>query len=249
HDHGFTWKVLERRAYQINQHDICRFIEEVDSICWSQRNMVFLDEVSFDNRGMLRKRGYALKGQKVVVRGEFTRKARLSLLCFTGADGLIDYYDTEGTFDADTLLRCCTSFARGGQVQMYPGSNSVWILDGAEIHCNDEIVMFLRSVGVVPIFLPAYCPFFNPTEYLFGFLKKSFQRHYVEGRTERNLIFFVMETMQQFKHFDMSNVFAHCGWSTSGRFDPCMGLAHGKIRMGDVTLDDEDLGFIIRRDD
>ncbi|KAF0732805.1 hypothetical protein Ae201684_010135 [Aphanomyces euteiches] len=105
HDHGFTWKV--------------------DSICWSQRNMVFLDEVSFDNRGMLRKRGYALKGQKVVIRGEFTRKARLSLLCFAGADGLIDYYDTEGTFDADTFLRCCTSFARCGQVQMYLGSNSV----------------------------------------------------------------------------------------------------------------------------
>ncbi|GMF51562.1 unnamed protein product [Phytophthora fragariaefolia] len=74
HEFGLTWKVIERRAVQIKEQDIFRFVEELSHIDWSHRNVVFLDEVSFDNRGMLRKRGYAVRGQNVVVRGEFQRK-------------------------------------------------------------------------------------------------------------------------------------------------------------------------------
>ncbi|KAH9181856.1 hypothetical protein AeNC1_016168 [Aphanomyces euteiches] len=162
HDHGMTWKVLERRAINICQSDVCRFVSELDMIQWSQRNIVFLDEVSFDNRGMLRKRGYSIKGESLVVRGEFVRKPRVSLLCFINADGIIEYYDTEGTFDRETFLQCCCKFAHCGKVRMHPGKNSVWILDGAKIHCHADIVMHLRQLGIVPIFLHAYCPFFNP---------------------------------------------------------------------------------------
>jgi len=45
----------------------CRLI----TIYWSHHNLVFLDEVSFDNRGMIRKRGYSLKGTNVAVGGDF----------------------------------------------------------------------------------------------------------------------------------------------------------------------------------
>ncbi|KAF0703450.1 hypothetical protein AaE_015371 [Aphanomyces astaci] len=243
HEYGMTWKVLERRAIQINQQDICRFVAEVDSIHWSQRNIVFLDEISFDNRGMLRKRGYSMRGEKIVFRGEFNRKPRVSLLCFIGADGLLDYYDTEGTFDRATFVRCCTLFAHSGLVAIHPGGNSVWILDGAKIHCHAEIVMYLREIGIVPIFLPAYCPFYNPIEYFFGYLKKSFQRNYAECRTEQSLILFVVRIMSKMKYLDMSKVLAHCGWLSTGRFDPCKGLQHGKVRLGDVSIDTSDLGF------
>ncbi|KAH9187788.1 hypothetical protein AeNC1_010235, partial [Aphanomyces euteiches] len=82
HDSGLTWKVVERRAIQIHQQDVCRFVVELDSILWSQRNVVFLDEVSFDNRGMLRRRGYAMKGEKVVVRGELGRQASGVIVVF-----------------------------------------------------------------------------------------------------------------------------------------------------------------------
>ncbi|KAF0738677.1 hypothetical protein Ae201684_005604 [Aphanomyces euteiches] len=69
HNSGMTWRVIERRAIQIHQQDICRFVNELDSVIWSQRNLVFLDEVSFDNRGMLRRRGYAMRGERVIIRG------------------------------------------------------------------------------------------------------------------------------------------------------------------------------------
>ncbi|OWZ13831.1 hypothetical protein PHMEG_00012780 [Phytophthora megakarya] len=61
HESGLTWKVLERRAMYIKEQGIFRFTEE----------LIFLDEVSFDNRGMIRKRGYTIKGKKLAIRGDF----------------------------------------------------------------------------------------------------------------------------------------------------------------------------------
>ncbi|KAG6942840.1 hypothetical protein JG687_00018832 [Phytophthora cactorum] len=55
----------------VNERDVFRFDEELSNIDWSHHNLVFLDEVSFDNRGVIRKRGYALKGKKLVIRGDF----------------------------------------------------------------------------------------------------------------------------------------------------------------------------------
>lgn len=172
----------------------------------------FLDEVSFDNRGMLRRRGYAPKGTKLVIRGEFSRKPWVSLLAFLGVDGIIDFFDTQGTFDRVEFTECCRRFAYSerGNVRQYPGTHSVWILDDATIHRDAEIVHFLRSIGVVPIFLSAYCPFFNPIEYVFGYVKRAFQRYYDE-RSGRDLLPFIIRTLRRFENFQMGRVFAHCG--------------------------------------
>ncbi|KAE9043170.1 hypothetical protein PR001_g5906 [Phytophthora rubi] len=222
HDAGLTRKVLERRAMHIKELVVFRFVEELAQVNWCHSNLVFLDKVLFDNRGMIRKRGYSLKGQTIAIRGDFQRKPRVSVLAFMGVTGIIDYYDTQGTFDRVDFFQCCQDFAYStrGNVRQYPGSNSVWILDGASIHRDPEIIHFLRSVGIVPIFLPAYCPFFNPIEYMFGYIKRSFQRHYVES-SSNNLLPFVAETFGRFENFSMSKVFEHCGWNIQGHFDPC----------------------------
>jgi hypothetical protein len=55
---------------------VFRFVEELSNIDYSHHNLVFLDEVSFDNRGMIRKRGYSLKGQKLAIRGGFPTEAK-----------------------------------------------------------------------------------------------------------------------------------------------------------------------------
>lgn len=238
HDFGLTWKVLERRAIHIKERDIFRFAEELSHINWTHHNVVFLDEVSFDNRGMMRKRGYALRGQKVAIRGEFQRKPRVSLLAFIGVNGIIDYYDTVGTFDRLEFVRCCQDFAyskRAG-VRPYPRSNSVWILDGASIHQHPEIVHYLRSIGTVPIFLPAYCPFFNPIEFLFGYVKKAFQRHYVES-SDRDLMPFIVNTFRRFVNFNMARVFEHCGWMVDGTFNPVGPLSSETRAVPDIWQD------------
>ncbi|OWY99519.1 Serine/threonine-protein kinase [Phytophthora megakarya] len=187
---------------------------------------------------MLRRRGYALRGKKVAIRGDFVRKPRVSILAFIGLNGMIDYYNTEGTLDRVEFTKCCQAFVQSpyGSVRQYPGSNSVWILDGAAIHCHPEIIHYSRSVEVVPIFLPAYCPFFNPIEFLFGYVKRSFQRHYAES-SGRNLLPFIVQTFRRFTNFNMRNVFEHCGWRVQCIFDPSGPLSNENQQVPERNVD------------
>ncbi|POM81357.1 Serine/threonine-protein Kinase rio2 [Phytophthora palmivora] len=161
------WKILERRAMNIKVSDIVRFTLELSTIKWCQMNIQFFDEVSFDNRVIVRSRGYCLKRKKLAFRGEFNRKAWVSLLCFISLDGLVETFHTDGTFDRSKFVECCRVHAHSGKpVYQYPGRCSVWILDGAKIHCHPDIVYYWQSLGIIHIFHPAYYPFYNPIAYL-----------------------------------------------------------------------------------
>ncbi|KAH9115162.1 hypothetical protein LEN26_013001 [Aphanomyces euteiches] len=239
-DAGYTRKVLERRAIHIKLMDIIRVTNELSSIDWCQQNAQFLDEASFDNRGMLRKRGYSLKGTRLAFRGEFNRKARVSVLCWIGIDGVVEIFHTEGSFDRAKFFDCCRIHAHSGKtVRAYPGPGSVWILDGAKIHCHPNIIYYLRSIGIVPLFLPAYCPFFNPIEYLFGLVKQSMKRQYVENSREP-LERFVMRVLLEFENFDMQGIFEHCGYTKEGVFDPTRSIGNEKISIAKRNVHDVD---------
>lgn len=95
---GLSWKVLEKRAIQIQMADVVRFCKELTTFPWILENLVFIDEVSFDGRDMVRRKGYGVKGEKLVFRADFSRKARISLLCFLGVHGILNTYVTDGTF-------------------------------------------------------------------------------------------------------------------------------------------------------
>ncbi|OWZ04489.1 Serine/threonine-protein kinase [Phytophthora megakarya] len=64
----------------------------------------------------------------------------------------------------NSLRAAVNMLIRGKTVHQYPGRGSVWILDGAKIHCHPDIVYYLRSLGIISIFLPCYCPFYNPID-------------------------------------------------------------------------------------
>ncbi|KAJ3230173.1 Serine kinase [Chytriomyces hyalinus] len=96
---GLSWKVIECHAIQINQEDVIQFAKELAIMPFLLENLVFLDEVSFDNRAMLQTKGWGVQGEKLFFRGEFTRKPRVSLLCWIGVNGLLEASMTEGTFD------------------------------------------------------------------------------------------------------------------------------------------------------
>ncbi|EGZ21300.1 hypothetical protein PHYSODRAFT_495569, partial [Phytophthora sojae] len=200
-EEGLTWKVLERRSMHIKEQEIFRFTEELSHIDWSHQNLEFLDE----------------------------RKPRVTVLVFMGVNRVIDYFNTEGTFDRVEFTKCFQDFVHSsrGNVRQYPGPNSVWILDGAAIPRDPETVRYLRSVGFVVIFLPTYCPFFNPIEFLFGYVKRSFQRHYVES-SKRDLLPFIIQTFRRFERFSMGKAFEHCSWRIQGFFDPVGPLSSKK---------------------
>lgn len=224
HAHGMSWKALERRAVQIRQEDIRRYSNELNSLNWDLEQLLFLDEVAFANREILRNRGYGYVGESLLYRGEFRRKPRISRLCFLGQSGIVESFEAEGTFNRQKFFECCVKMAlHSGQVERYPGRHSIWIMDGARIHCDKNIVNYLRSLGIVPIFLPAYCPFYNPIEVVFGLVKRYLKRHYIENDSIP-LSITVGAALTNFMHHNGTRIFQKCGYFSGGSFDPSVGL-------------------------
>lgn len=223
---NMTRKVLERRAIQLHLTDVVRFTKELCEIPWMLHNLVFLDEVSIDNTDMWRTRGYCVRGEKLCFRGEFSRKSRISLLCFCGLTGMINSYVTEGTFTRHIYLDCLRQFINDEHngVMKYPGNQSIFIMDGARIHTDPNITLYLRSVGIIPLFLPAYAPMFNPIEVLFALMKKDLKALYVENAKEDPKIV-VGRVLKRFANYNMKNLFKKSGYVANGVFNPGTGLS------------------------
>lgn len=229
HEAGLSWKTLERRAMQIRSDDVYRFYVEMSQISWFPQNLVFLDEVSIDNRALQRTKGYGPVGQRVLFRGEFTRKARVSLLCFLGYNGILESYSVDGTFTRATFFKFCKDFAlkKDTPVRTYPGVNSIWILDGAMIHCDKNIIDYLRTLGIIVIFLPAYAPQLNPIEIVFGLIKKYLQRNHKDQSSSRGIQMELAEAINKFTNKSMENLYRKCGY-IDGKFNPGKGFASSK---------------------
>lgn len=218
---GLTWKRVERRAIQISDTDIIRFTLEINNIEWLLQNIVFLDEIGFDSKGILRKNGYGRKGKRLLYRGEFNRRPRISALCFMGVNGLLNCYTTEGTFNRSKFIECCRQFALDSDslVQQYPGRYSLWIMDGAKIHLDKNLVSYLRSLGLIIVYLPAYAPFFMPIETVFALFKRQLSKLYVEN-SKIPFQITVAETFNLLSKKNMEKIFKKCGYFPNGRFYP-----------------------------
>ncbi|DBA00585.1 TPA: hypothetical protein N0F65_007714 [Lagenidium giganteum] len=140
----------------------------------------------------------------ILTRATGAQATRVPILASIGAHSTLDLFIADGTFDRAHFIRCCQDFVHGP----YPWPRSAWVLDGAAVHTHLEVVHYLQSVGVVPLFFPVYCHLMYPIEYLFGFVKQAFQRH-IDELANRKLLLYVVET-----------TFEHCGWRNQGYFDP-----------------------------
>lgn len=90
-------------------------MSELREFPWLLENLLFLDEVGFDNLSMLRNKGWGVLGKRLYYRGESTRQARVSCLAFLGVNGAVDVYTTEGTFTRLVYMRYCMNFATKNQ--------------------------------------------------------------------------------------------------------------------------------------
>ena len=95
-------------------------------------------------------------------------------------------------------------------------------MDGARIHLDEHIVYFLRSVGIKVLFLPAYCPFYNPIEVLFGLIKRRSYDLYKPGVSEELLT--MCNLFKEFSSYDLRDIFIKCGYTSTGHFDPICNL-------------------------
>ncbi|POM72023.1 Transposase [Phytophthora palmivora] len=114
---------------------------------------------------------------------------------------------SKNSLDSSVLLR----------MNPWPLPRSIVMLDNACIHMYPALEAAIHSVGAVLLFLPPYCPQFNPIEIMFGQLKRWLARH-------ANLTFplypeNVLEVAIRacVKSEDIGvNLFRHCGYCPAG---------------------------------
>jgi transposase len=230
-DWGYTKKKIERRAIQIRFDDICRYTKEINMLQPVHNRLVFVDEMSLDNRDMLRKRDWFLRGSHPVYIGEFNRRKRISILAFIGNEGLIEVFETDNTFNRAKFFQSIRELVRAQKIKM----GSMFIMDGAKIHLDQNIVNYLRSVGLYVLFLPAYCPFFNPIEIMFSRVKSRLQSIYIENT--KNEFIALTNTLASFENVDMTPTFYSCGYCTNGVFDPSIAYNHNEVLSNCENID------------
>lgn len=206
------------------QTSCSRYTDELQAFHWELHQLIYVDKVSFDSRDMLWNYGYGVKGKKSNLPwGIQQTPTRILLMCF-GQTRLLESYRTEGTFTRQKFIECIRKFAiQSGKVETYPGHHSIWIMDGARIHCDKNVILYLRSLGILLIFLPAYCPMFNPIEAIFGICKKYLMRNYVEN-SRKPLSITITESFMKFQNFSCTNLLHKCGFISGENFDPNIGL-------------------------
>ena len=222
HDFNYSKKVVERRSLQIRFDEICRFCQEINQIRPLHHQLIFLDEMGLDNRDMLRKRGWFLRGTTPTIRGAFGRSRRISTLAFLCNTGFVEVFESEGTFNRDRFMACLRELVNSKKIM----KGSMFIMDGAKIHLDPNIVHYLRSTGLYVLFLPAYCPFYNPIEVAFAYVKQHLQHNHEEA--SRNDRMEICEAFLALSQKDVSPTFLKCGYRPDGFFDPWKAYDHAK---------------------
>ena len=90
-------------------------------------------------------------------------------------------------------------------------------MDRAVIHIHKSLVDYLFTCGIYVIYLPAYCPFFNPIEAVFGVAKSRCKRDYKGRGSESYVLGSVLTSLTD---TDMTKLFLSCGYGVDGAFDP-----------------------------
>ncbi len=73
------------------------------------------------------------------------------------------------------------------------------------------------------MFLPPYCPFYNPIEMLFGTVKRALRRIFTESNvhqlTDKQFKSRVCAVFAEYRRYPLLSYYKHCGYSFPGRFD------------------------------
>ncbi|OQR84321.1 hypothetical protein THRCLA_23089, partial [Thraustotheca clavata] len=211
-----TGRFLERRAINVSQNDICRFVEEVDSISWIARNNVFFDKINFDYREFSVNVGMHCEVTNSL--SVVNLQENLASLCyFLSILMVLLIISILMVLSTEQLFTRCQNIANSISVRTQFGFSME--------------LEFTAMPKLSSFYVKSELCQYSFWQYYFGYVKKSFQRHCTECSPTRSLITFVIDILGKFEDIDLTNVFQHCGWLYSGRFDPCRGRNCRQIRL------------------
>ena len=135
---------------------------------------IFLDETGADQRDVVRKYGYSLRGSPIKKQALLVRGERTSAVAIMSTKGILDVQITKGTTNGDTFYKFILANLLP-HLQPFNGINphSVLIMDNCSIHHVQEIVDIIEDTGALLHFLPPYSPDLNPIEMAFSKVKSG----------------------------------------------------------------------------
>ncbi|KAG9394344.1 DDE superfamily endonuclease [Carpediemonas membranifera] len=207
HEEGLVLTVGETRWMEHDPEKALRFrsfmVTEaiphygLDKLC-------FIDETSFDPRGLRVKRVRGPRGQRTIARrsGAALGK-RYSVVAALTTSGIVHRHITSGTYNADLFWQFMIAL-----LPQIPGY--CIILDNARIHKDEERINNLsRIYDVRIVFLPPYSPFLNPIEVVFGQVKAYVATHFKEeGRLPS-----ILHAFDLVKDSDILGLYAKHGYA------------------------------------
>ena len=175
-DMGLTRKRLEKRAKESRPQEIKDFFSRLKRFYLTPSQLIFVDETSKDGRSSLRKYAYSTRGNPAIVNLPFSRGKRVSAIAAFNYTGFVAWEFTEGTYTRAKFHQIfCDKILP--HLNPYPLPNSILILDNAKIHMYQELEDAISTKGAILIYLPPYCPQFNPIETGFSLVKRWVQKN------------------------------------------------------------------------
>ena len=174
--HGFTRKKVQHVALQRSLHYRAAYIANV--AYFPKEMLVWVDETGCDKRDLLRKYGYAFRGERATCQRLLVWGRRISAIAALSCRGIVDVSITNQSVDGEKFY----DFVRGCLIpNMLPfdGTNptSVVIMDNCSIHHVLAVNQLLEDAGIVSIYLPPYSPDLNPIEEAFSWVKGYLKEH------------------------------------------------------------------------
>ncbi len=133
---------------------------------------ITLDESSFVSIDRP-SRGWA-KGSERVGKGAPKGRTRISLLLAIDANGVVAYDIRKGAYKSGTYAEF---------LKRLPPNRTV-VMDNCSIHRSGLAKAAASSRGQTLAFTPPYCPWFNPTEFIFAKTKVAYRKARLRGSVD-----------------------------------------------------------------
>lgn len=152
----------------------------------------FLDESGF-NLHTGPRYGYAMRGESPSLQVPGNREKNQSLLVCIGVDGIVDWQQTIGSYNAEKFA----NFLR--DLRPLLPENSILIMDNAKAHHGTDVHVALNELSQNYKYLPAWSPQLNPVEQVFASLKARQARFRPRPRNNEQLQHSIMSAILSFK--------------------------------------------------
>ena len=139
---------------------------------------VWIDETGCDKKDLMRKYGYAMRGERAVRNQFLVRGKRVNAIAAISSQGLVAVDCSIDNTNTNTFY----DFLRGSVIPNMASFDgeakpSIIVMDNLSVHHTEPVTKLLLNAGILNMYLPPYSPDYNPIELTFSYVKSYIRDH------------------------------------------------------------------------